>query len=113
MRHRITIACFLAIQIAMRVQSAEPPVPPTTASQEQQPEFQVDPKTQKVLDEINSLNAYQAPQLPLKMENRYANTPDEVQPHGHVEPYKRHFLLQMEYTGPGRSIPEPQGRLRP
>ena len=29
-------------------------------------------------------------------------------PHGFEEPFKRHFLLQMEYTGPGRSIPEPE-----
>jgi ABC-type branched-subunit amino acid transport system substrate-binding protein len=66
-----------------------------------------DPDTDKVLKEINSLNAYQAPQLPLKIDTNYANTSEDVEPFRGVTPYKRHFLTQMEYTGPGRAIPEP------
>ena len=33
---------------------------------------------------------------------------EEFVPFGGVEPFKRHFLLQMEYTGAGRSVPEPE-----
>ncbi|MGQ9574678.1 MAG: ABC transporter substrate-binding protein [Thermoguttaceae bacterium] len=72
------------------------------------PPFEVDEDTLRVLKEINSLNAYQAPNLPLKLDSHYAYTPKDVEPFRHVEPFKRHFLLQMEYTGPGRAIPEPQ-----
>ena len=61
-----------------------------------------------MLDEINSLNAYQRPNLPLKLEDRYAHTADEATPHGQDKPDKKHFLLQMEYAGPGRAIPEPE-----
>ena len=39
----------------------------------------------EVLDEINSLNAYQRPNLPLKLDDRYAHTPDDVTPLRHVE----------------------------
>jgi ABC-type branched-subunit amino acid transport system substrate-binding protein len=73
-----------------------------------QPTIPVNADTQKVLDEVNSLNAYQAPKLPLKTETRYANTAPELTPFRHVEPFKRHFLTQMEYTGAGRAIPEPK-----
>lgn len=68
----------------------------------------VDVSTAEVLREINSLNAYQRPQLPLKNDPRYAHTTDAVAPFGYVEPFKRHFLLQMEYAGAGRAIPEPE-----
>ncbi len=70
--------------------------------------LEIDPDTQKVVDTINSVNAYQAPALPLKLDDRYAHTSEDVVPHGDVEPHKRHFLLQMEYTGAGRAIPEPE-----
>ncbi len=63
--------------------------------------------TEEVLEAINSVNAYQKPALSLKLDDRYAQTKDEVAPFGTVEPFKRHFLLQMEYTGAGRDIPEP------
>lgn len=38
----------------------------------------------------------------------YGNTPSEYNPFGQfAKPYKRFFLEKMEYTGPGRDIPEP------
>jgi branched-chain amino acid transport system substrate-binding protein len=61
-----------------------------------------------ILQQINSINPYQKPKLSLKLNDRYANTSKDVVPFGQVEPFKRHFLLQMEYTGAGRSIPEPE-----
>ncbi len=41
---------------------------------------------------------------------RYGNTPDRYMPFGHfTEPYKRFFLEPLEFTGPGREKPEPEG----
>lgn len=64
--------------------------------------------TAEVLDTINSVNAYQKPKLSLKLNERYARTKDDLVPYGGAEPFKRHFLLQMEYAGAGRAIPEPE-----
>lgn len=72
------------------------------------PEYEIDAEMQRILDEINSGGAYRVPEIELKKDDRYADTPDDVEPFGAVEPYKRHFLEQMVYTGPGRAIPEPE-----
>jgi len=42
-------------------------------------------------------------------EARYGNTPPDKEPYGGFvkEPYRRFFLKPLEYTGPGRDIPEP------
>lgn len=41
---------------------------------------------------------------------RYANTPDRYMPFGRfAEPYMRFFLDPLEFTGPGREKPEPEG----
>ena len=64
--------------------------------------------TEEVVNKINAVNAYQVPDLKLREDKNYAYTPDKVGPFRHVEPYRRHFLLQMEYTGPGRAVPEPE-----
>ena len=72
------------------------------------PPVNVPEPLRNVLQQINSINPYQQPKLSLKLNDRYANTSEEVVPFGGVEPFKRHFLLQMEYTGAGRSIPEPE-----
>jgi ABC-type branched-subunit amino acid transport system substrate-binding protein len=69
--------------------------------------FEVDEETLNILDVINRLNAYQSPNLALKQDTTYAHTSKDVEPFRHVEPHKRHFLLQIEYTGAGRAIPEP------
>jgi ABC-type branched-subunit amino acid transport system substrate-binding protein len=68
---------------------------------------EIDPETQELLDKINSVDAYEVPDLGLREDKNYAKTTQDVVPYRHVEPYKEHFLLQMEYTGPGRAIPEP------
>ncbi len=67
----------------------------------------IDPDTAEVLRRINSVNAYQVPDLKLKKDDNYANTPQDVEPFGAVKPYKEYFLLQIEYAGPGRALPEP------
>jgi len=70
--------------------------------------IEVDDDTREVLQKINSASAYEVPELNLKRDTIYAHTPGDVEPFRHVKPYKQHFLLQTEYTGPGRAIPEPE-----
>lgn len=48
------------------------------------------------------------PDLPLKTNRNYAGSSSDVEPYGGVKPYKEHFLVQMEYTGAGRGLPEPE-----
>ena len=105
MRYLLSIALtFAGLVSSLAAQEASNGSPSPTGDAS----IVVDASTQKVLDEINSLNSYQKPALPLKKEGRYAGTSTEVTPFRHVEPFKRHFLEQMEYTGPGRAIPEPE-----
>ncbi len=68
----------------------------------------VSPAMREILEKIDTDSPYEVPDLPLKEDPVYANTATEVAPFRHVEPFKRHFLLQMEYTGPGRAKPEPE-----
>lgn len=68
----------------------------------------IDEHTAEVLRRINAVSAYEAPDLDLRQESNYARTAEDVEPFGGVQPYKEHFLLQLEYTGPGRAIPEPE-----
>ncbi len=72
------------------------------------PPFQLTEEMKKVLEEINSVNAYQVPQIPPKRVAVYAYTPVDVVPFRHVEPQRRFFLDQMEYWGAGRAKPEPE-----
>jgi ABC-type branched-subunit amino acid transport system substrate-binding protein len=67
----------------------------------------IDPDTADVLRRINSVSAYEVPELDLKEETDYAQTSEDVAPFGGVKPYREHFLQQLEYTGSGRAIPEP------
>ena len=73
------------------------------------PPFHVDdPHIEEILKLINSVSAYEVPALELKRDHNYAQTPVDYEPFGGVTPFKEHFLEQMEYTGPGRAIPEPE-----
>ena len=67
-----------------------------------------DPVVAELLKKLDALTPYEVPDLKLKQEQNYANTSVDVEPFGGVRPFKEHFLLQMEYTGPGRTIPEPE-----
>jgi branched-chain amino acid transport system substrate-binding protein len=69
--------------------------------------IEIGSETREVLEKINSASAYDVPNLPLRTDDIYAKTPQDVEPFRHVKPFKEHFLTQMEYTGPGRAIPEP------
>lgn len=63
--------------------------------------------TAEVLERID-VGPYEVPVLPLKTNLNYAASSADIEPFGAVKPYKEHFLVQMEYTGPGRAIPEPE-----
>ncbi|MGD0577630.1 MAG: ABC transporter substrate-binding protein [Bryobacteraceae bacterium] len=67
----------------------------------------IDPDTAEVLKRINAVDPYTVPDLKLRREENFAKTPADIEPYSGVKPYKEFFLLQMEYTGPGRAIPEP------
>ena len=84
--------------------------PAGAASEELPPQLKalIDADTAEVLRRINSVSHYDVPDLDLRKDENYANTPADVEPFGAVRPYKEHFLLQMEYTGPGRALPEPE-----
>ena len=75
-------AFFAVVLAAALARAAEPPADNPAEPRAAAPAVEVDAETQKVLDEINSLNAYQRPNLPLKLEDRYAHTADDVTPHG-------------------------------
>jgi len=72
----------------------------------------IDPDTAEVLKRINAVDAYTAPDLKLRREENFANTAADIEPYSGVKPYKEYFLTQMEYTGPGRAIPEPGPELK-
>jgi ABC-type branched-subunit amino acid transport system substrate-binding protein len=61
-----------------------------------------------VLERINSVGPYEQLNLPLKTNQNYAYSSSDVEPFGSVKPFKEHFLVQMEYTGAGRAVPEPE-----
>ncbi len=72
----------------------------------------IDDDTAEILRRINNLTPYEVPDLRLKQDTNYANTSVDYEPFGAIKPYKEHFLKQMEYTGPGRAIPEPGPELK-
>ena len=72
----------------------------------------IDPDTAEVLRRINGLSPYETPDLRLRQDTVYANTPVDYEPFGAIKPYKEFFLKQIDYTGPGRAIPEPGPELK-
>lgn len=100
-------ACIAAIVcLSAALLSAAENVPASPA--EDDPPVPISPAMREVLRKINTAGAYGVPDLGLKEDRVYAETSDDVAPFGGVQPHKRHFLLQMEYAGPGRAEPEPE-----
>lgn len=66
-----------------------------------------DPAAAAILPQLDT-GYYRQPTLPLKQNENYAKSSADVEPYGGVKPYKEHFLLQMEYAGAGRGLPEPE-----
>ncbi len=106
MRHLFAPLLFAMLLTALV--RAEPPGGSKPPSMPSSPPFEADEETAHILKELNSLNAYQTPHLPLKNDAKYAHIPLEYEPFRGSEPEKRYFLEQMEYPGPGRAIPEPE-----
>ncbi len=57
--------------------------------------------------EAIDVGPYEVPKLDLQVDHNYARSAGDVEPFRHVAPFREHFLEQMEYTGPGRAVPEP------
>ena len=112
MRHQV---CVLGIILSLGAGMAGAQAPKAAAKaagsnvDTMPPELKalIDPDTAEVLKRINGLSPYETPDLRLRQDTVYANTPMDYEPFGAIKPYKEHFLKQMEYTGPGRAIPEP------
>lgn len=91
---------FSAVLAEDEKESADPDIYP--------PNRVDDPVVEKLLEELDSISAYEAPSIPLREDRNYAKTAADVEPFSGVTPYKEHFLKQMEYLGPGRAKPEPE-----
>ena len=103
-RSPILSACFLLLLIT----PAPAEKPDVKKPANRQSRVKVDQETRNVLDKINSVGPYDLPDLELKRDANYAATSQDLEPYGRIKPFKEHFLLQLEYTGPGRAIPEPE-----
>ncbi len=93
---------FLA-SVSTRAQPAEVNATPTGDAQA--PE---EVTLESILKELENISPYKRPALPLRTNSNYAQSSADVEPFGSVKPFKEHFLVQMEYTGAGRAIPEPE-----
>jgi branched-chain amino acid transport system substrate-binding protein len=84
---------------------AADPEPPTAGRTIERAE---DIKVEDILKSLDHISPYELPALPLKTNLNYAHSSSDVEPYGGVKPYKEHFLVQMQYTGAGRALPEPE-----
>jgi ABC-type branched-subunit amino acid transport system substrate-binding protein len=82
--------------------------PENATSAPDQAAVELDDQTRALLDKINAAGPYDVPDLELRTDRNYADTARDLEPFRHVKPFKEHFLKQLEYTGPGRAIPEPE-----
>jgi len=76
-------------------------------SKQTRPPIEVDDETREIIEKIDAAGAHDVPDVKLKRNKNYAHTSRKAEPFRHVKPYKQHFLLQQQYTGPGRAKPEP------
>ncbi|MHC4399059.1 MAG: ABC transporter substrate-binding protein [Planctomycetota bacterium] len=103
MKHCLALLTTVLVSSLLTGAEPEPGKPPW------HPPFEVDPETLEILRKINAAGPYEVPDLGLKQDENYAHTPDHMAPYEDFpNPFKRHFLLQLEYTGPGRAKPEPE-----
>jgi len=98
------VCLFPSSSLITPLLSAEDPARESAPRKIERPE---DLDLPTVLERIN-VGPYDRPDLPLKTNRNYAHASADVQPFGGVKPFKEHFLVQMEYNGPGRGIPEPE-----
>ncbi len=99
-----------ALLLAAALPGTEPPKSSTVAAPEATPpelKALIDNDTAEILRRDSNLGPNEVPDLRLRQDTNYAHTSVDYEPYGAIKPYKEHFLKQMEYTGPGRTIPEP------
>ncbi|MBW8002172.1 MAG: amino acid ABC transporter substrate-binding protein [Planctomycetes bacterium] len=70
--------------------------------------IKVDSEAVELMEKIDAAGAYDVPDIELRTDEKYASMAKDVEPYRHVKPYKKYFLRQIEYTGSGRGIPEPE-----
>lgn len=109
------LAC-LALTLPLAAQAVPPASPktaePPAARATARPtgpgaaDFDLDEAMRHLLEAID-VGPYTVPKLRLQKDSNYAKSAEDVEPFRHITPFKEHFLEQMEYTGPGRAIPEP------
>ena len=102
----IALAAFLAAPRPARADENEPAKDLKTTSNDQE-QVNEDEAVQRLLKAVD-VGPYEVPELELQKDDNYAHSAVDVEPFRYVTPYKEHFLEQMEYTGPGRAIPEPE-----
>ena len=110
MKTQLAIVCVVALLASITHAQSKPPSTDEenlATSVSADASLPVSPEMEKIVHELNSVDAYRQPNLPLKTDANYAHTVRELEPFRHVQPFKEHFLEQLEYTGPGRAIPEP------
>ena len=89
-------------------QAADAPAPTGPEAPQPKIERAEDITVDAIVERLDGISPYETPDLPLKQSRNYASSSADVEPFGGVKPYKEHFLVQMEYTGAGRAIPEPE-----
>ncbi|MCP3937141.1 MAG: amino acid ABC transporter substrate-binding protein, partial [Actinomycetia bacterium] len=97
----LLIACVAAVTIAAADEAA------TDKPSAYRPPA-IDAEFAELLRQINAVGPYEHPQVEVRKDANYAGTPGDIEPFGGVKPFKEHFVEQLEYTGPGRAIPEPR-----
>jgi ABC-type branched-subunit amino acid transport system substrate-binding protein len=102
---RQLLAWFMAVLLLVGGAAIADNAPETI---DRAPDVEVDDDLRRLLDAIDAVDAYEVPDLLIRKDSNYARTPEDVEPFGPVRPFKEHFLEQLEYTGPGRALPEPQ-----
>ena len=106
--NRVVAALAAVVILGAALVAAEGPSAPGPAVKKTaNPGLPMDDKLRELLRLINAAGPYEKPALEVKKDANYAHTPEDVEPYGTARPFKEHFLLQIEYTGAGRSIPEP------
>jgi len=99
----IHVMTMTAVLLAAGVMSAAPNGPTKPAKTKSE----ADSETAHIVNAIEAAGTYDVPKLELRHQKNYARTSQDLEPFGFEKPYKRFFLDQMIYSGPGRGLPEP------
>lgn len=86
----------------------ETPTEPASNKASNETETAQTEQTEQIVKAIDAAGTYGVPKLELRHQKSYARTSQDLEPFGFEQPFKRHFLDQMIYSGPGRGLPEPE-----